>query len=390
MSKARVKRARKAAASPASPSPSARSSASRGKRNARGETPLHTACIDGDVAKVTALLEDAAALVNEKDNAGWTALHEACNNGHVKVVKLLLQANADVNIPGFENDTPLHDAVVNGHAQVAKVLLAHGADPHARNHMGKTPLDLAAGSSLEELFKNAPPASPRAPALAVPPSTELGDGEPVILTTTLGSHKEACRKALEKLDADARKEFAPDVTHVVTSIDKKGRCSRTIKYMLGVVSGCWILDSKWLEESAKAQEFVDPSPFEVKGDTHALGAPKKSRTNRLGQRPGLFDGCSFFYRHEASARVPKEQIEELIKAGGGQVLHRPPKSSWLDDPRAVAYHAAEDQPLTTFVLYASDDAHRLPGLSENVGQATVDWLFDCVSNFRLLRCPTSA
>ena len=28
---------------------------------------------------------------------GWTALHLACNNGHVEVVKLLMSNNADIS-----------------------------------------------------------------------------------------------------------------------------------------------------------------------------------------------------------------------------------------------------------------------------------------------------
>ena len=29
--------------------------------------------------------------------AGWTALHQACYNGHVEVVKLLMSNNADIS-----------------------------------------------------------------------------------------------------------------------------------------------------------------------------------------------------------------------------------------------------------------------------------------------------
>jgi len=52
------------------------------------------------------------------DCAGWTALHEACNHGWFDVARQLLNAGADVNVRGLENDTPLHDAAINGHAKV--------------------------------------------------------------------------------------------------------------------------------------------------------------------------------------------------------------------------------------------------------------------------------
>jgi len=49
---------------------------------------------------------------------GWTALHEACNHGWLDVARQLLNAGADVNVQGLENDTPLHDAAINGHTKV--------------------------------------------------------------------------------------------------------------------------------------------------------------------------------------------------------------------------------------------------------------------------------
>ena len=51
---------------------------------------------------------------------GWTPLHEACNHGWQNVAELLLNAGANVNVQGLDNDTPLHDASVNGHEQVQK------------------------------------------------------------------------------------------------------------------------------------------------------------------------------------------------------------------------------------------------------------------------------
>lgn len=44
------------------------------KRNAKGETPLHIACRNGQIEKVKQLLEMEGVDINAKDFAGWTAL----------------------------------------------------------------------------------------------------------------------------------------------------------------------------------------------------------------------------------------------------------------------------------------------------------------------------
>lgn len=55
----------------------------------------------------------------------------------------LIQAGADVNAKGLDNDTPLHDAAINGHLKLVRCLVERGADVHARNSRGKTPLEVA-------------------------------------------------------------------------------------------------------------------------------------------------------------------------------------------------------------------------------------------------------
>lgn len=51
---------------------------------------------------------------------GWTPLHEACIRGHHEVVKILLEAGADINAQGLDQDSPLHDAVSNDHEEVSE------------------------------------------------------------------------------------------------------------------------------------------------------------------------------------------------------------------------------------------------------------------------------
>uniref|UniRef100_A0A8B9M7D4 Tonsoku-like protein n=1 Tax=Accipiter nisus TaxID=211598 RepID=A0A8B9M7D4_9AVES len=112
------------------------------RRNERGETPLHRACIEGDLRRVQLFLRQGHPL-NPRDYCGWTPLHEACNHGHLEIVRLLLDRGAaldDPGGPGCEGITPLHDALSCGHFEVAELLVRRGASVTARNARGLTPL----------------------------------------------------------------------------------------------------------------------------------------------------------------------------------------------------------------------------------------------------------
>uniref|UniRef100_A0A6J0TLU0 Ankyrin repeat domain-containing protein 12 isoform X1 n=2 Tax=Pogona vitticeps TaxID=103695 RepID=A0A6J0TLU0_9SAUR len=140
------------------PSSSSRQKDKVNKRNERGETPLHTAAIRGDVKQVKELIS-LGANVNVKDFAGWTPLHEACNAGYYDVAKVLIAAGADVNTQGLDDDTPLHDSASSGHRKIVKLLLRHGGNPFQANKHGERPVDVAETEELELLLKREVPIS---------------------------------------------------------------------------------------------------------------------------------------------------------------------------------------------------------------------------------------
>ncbi|CAL1575200.1 unnamed protein product [Knipowitschia caucasica] len=113
------------------------------KRNEKGETSLHRACIDGNLKQVQYLI-DQGHPVNPRDYCGWTPLHEASNHGHYEVVAMLLDRGAYVNDPGgplCEGVTPLHDALACGNLAVARLLIEKGASVSLRNSKGECAMD---------------------------------------------------------------------------------------------------------------------------------------------------------------------------------------------------------------------------------------------------------
>jgi len=91
------------------------------KRNSRLDDELLDQAWEGDAAVVELLLA-AGADVDAKDEAGWTALHDAATRGYDDVVELLLVAGADVEAKSNTGWTALHYAAQEGHAAVVELI----------------------------------------------------------------------------------------------------------------------------------------------------------------------------------------------------------------------------------------------------------------------------
>jgi ankyrin repeat protein len=113
---------------------------SEGER-AQGETPLHTAVIEGNLARVQELLR-AGADVNARATQGETPLHLAAALGDAAIARELINHGADLNAQDSVQFTPLHRAAMNDHVGVMELLLDAGADIGARAE-GRSPLSIA-------------------------------------------------------------------------------------------------------------------------------------------------------------------------------------------------------------------------------------------------------
>jgi ankyrin repeat protein len=95
-----------------------------------------------------------------RDLYGDTPLHYAVCQGDVAAVRLLLGAGADVHVLNHEQQSPLHLSLLNAQADpvLVQLLLDSGADPVQPIGHGQTVLDLVqmlacdAGDALRELF----------------------------------------------------------------------------------------------------------------------------------------------------------------------------------------------------------------------------------------------
>ncbi|XP_073409323.1 BRCA1-associated RING domain protein 1 isoform X2 [Dendrobates tinctorius] len=363
--------------------PTSPSSVSFLKKNHKGETMLHVSSIKGDLRAVEELLKSGAN-PNVKDHAGWTPLHEACNHGHTDVVELLLQHKALVNTTGYQNDTPLHDAVKNGHVAIVRLLLQHGALQDAVNIFGLRPVDYAETAEIKTaLLQTQTKQQLRSPS-PTQKSVQCREGSVVILGCGLtASQKADLNKLVPLLKAEVCVTYSGSVTHVIVGDDPM---LRTMKCMMGILSGCWILRCAWVKTCLKTRRREPEELYEVDGGPH------KARLNREQLLPSLLDGCHFYFLG-CFKEHRKEDLIELVKAAGGQILIRQPKpdSDVTQTINTVAYHADADSDqrfCTQYVIY--DKASKF--IPRRVRQGKVwfapsNWLIECITSFQLLSVP---
>ncbi|NXQ97860.1 SLF1 protein, partial [Sagittarius serpentarius] len=127
------------------------------RRNHKGQTALHKACVSNKVERLIQLLSSPGTDINAKDYAGWTPLHEACNHGSTVCVREILQRCPEVDLLSqVDGVTPLHDALSNGHVEIGKLLLQHGGPVllQQRDSNGKLPLDYVESIPVKEELLN--------------------------------------------------------------------------------------------------------------------------------------------------------------------------------------------------------------------------------------------
>ncbi|XP_044480506.1 protein VAPYRIN-like [Mangifera indica] len=103
---------------------------------------LCVAARNGEIRTVQKLLENGA-MINGKDQHGWTALHRASFKGKIEVVRMLLDKGIDIDAKDEDGYTALHCAVESGQTDVTELLVKKGVDVEARTSKGVTPLQIA-------------------------------------------------------------------------------------------------------------------------------------------------------------------------------------------------------------------------------------------------------
>jgi len=124
------------------------------KTTPEGFTPLHLAAGNSDKVTILKSLISNGALINEKDNTGYTPLHIAAIYSKLKNVKFLLKNGALINELTLIGDSALNLALKNKAPAIALHLINAGANINLPNKAGKTPLHLATKKNYIDIVKD--------------------------------------------------------------------------------------------------------------------------------------------------------------------------------------------------------------------------------------------
>ncbi|CAO0797607.1 unnamed protein product [Mucor circinelloides] len=141
-----------------------------------------------------------------------------------------------------------------------------------------------------------------------------------------------------------------DVTHVITSVDKKHLCKRTLKYLQGVLKGKWVVDPQWLIDSTKSKKWQAEDKYEVQGD-HLTGKTHAPKLARESQQEPLFQDMKLYLFGDFTGKHNKNDLLILCKAGGAKILSRKP-------PGHVARSKQALDLAEPIVIYSADQKKR--------------------------------
>lgn len=117
-------------------------------RQKLSESLMHIACREGDEEVVKELLEQNFKM-DLQDQAGNTPLHMACINGNLKILASVAEKSRNsINLANKKGDSPLHLACLTGLASEGiDLLLKSGAqiNKQKEDNLGNTPFILACG-----------------------------------------------------------------------------------------------------------------------------------------------------------------------------------------------------------------------------------------------------
>ncbi|XP_021888551.1 BRCA1-associated RING domain protein 1 isoform X2 [Carica papaya] len=147
--------------------------------------------------------------------------------------------------------------------------------------------------------------------------------------------------------ATVSKFWKPNITHVIAITDEKGACKRTLKVLMAILNGKWVLKIDWIKACMEGKQLADEELYEVSLDNHGCcNGPKTGRLRASDESaPKLFNGLGFYFCGDFILGY-REDLQNLVAVAGGTILR--------SKEELVAQNFDDHATLRTMVVYNND------------------------------------
>ncbi|XP_042512434.1 protein BREAST CANCER SUSCEPTIBILITY 1 homolog [Macadamia integrifolia] len=160
-----------------------------------------------------------------------------------------------------------------------------------------------------------------------------------------GAEKETVSEFAKLAGISVTKTWCSSITHVIASTDETGACRRTLKFLIGVLEGKWIMKIDWIKACMDTLGPVNEVQYEISVDIHGIrDGPRLGRLRLLNKQQKLFNGFTFYLMGEFTPSY-KGYLQDLVVAAGGTVLQRKPISK---DQGGLLSESSK----STFIIYS--------------------------------------
>lgn len=116
-------------------------------------TPLHTACLHGQLKFVETYLKYCSKCTSKENIDGRQPIHLAAINGNLAIVKKLISKRASTSIPDIYGELPIHLAAKYGHSELVAYLYGlNPKDANRKNDEGLNTLHIASMMGHENVI----------------------------------------------------------------------------------------------------------------------------------------------------------------------------------------------------------------------------------------------
>ncbi|CAH2078405.1 unnamed protein product [Thlaspi arvense] len=178
------------------------------------------------------------------------------------------------------------------------------------------------------------------------------------------------------------RKWEPSATHVIASINENGACKRTLKFMMGILEGKWILSIDWVKVCMKDSKYVSEEPYVISMDVHGIRqGPYLGRQRALNKQQKLFNGLKFYIMGDFELAY-KGYLQDLIVAAGGTILRRRPIANDNDEASTIIVFSVEASKKRTLTQRRSDG--EALAKSARARAASSSWVLDSIAGCQIL------